>query len=95
MSRLIAVVMLLLSVALAARAIRGHDPGWLVGLSAVLAGVPMLLAALRTVPDAVRLGNRTDSLAEQSRLARSICRQHLLGACCMAVVLGLWIAHDP
>ncbi len=55
MSRLIAVVMVVLLAALAFRAVRGNDPGWLVAASAVLAGAPVLLALTRTVPNAVRL----------------------------------------
>ena len=39
---------------------------------------PILLAGLRVVPNAVRLGSRVDSAGEQSRLARAICRDHLL-----------------
>lgn len=93
MSRLIAVDMVVLLSALAFRAVRAHDPGWVIGLSAALAGVPILLAALRTVPNAVRLGNRMDSAAEQTRLSRSICRQHLLCATCLAALLVLWVAH--
>jgi hypothetical protein len=93
MSRLIALVMILLLGALGFRAVRGHDPGWLLAGSVVLAGVPITLALIRTVPNAVRLGNRVDSPAEQARLARSICRDHLLCVGCMLVFLVLWVAH--
>jgi hypothetical protein len=93
MSQLIAVVMIVLLGALGFRAVRGHDPGWLIGVSIALAGVPILLALVRTVPNAVRLGNRVDSPAKQTRLARSICRDHLLFACCMLAFLALWIAR--
>src|SRR5215211_8760557 len=40
MSHLIALVMVILLGALVFRAIRGHDPGWLVVTSALLGGVP-------------------------------------------------------
>ena len=53
----------------------------------------MMLALTQTVPDAVRLGNRTDSAPEQTRLARSICRDHLICAGCMLAFLVLWVAH--
>src|ERR1700761_3930038 len=43
MSRLIAVVMMVLLAALGFRAARGHDPGWLVAVSVLLAGAPVLL----------------------------------------------------
>jgi hypothetical protein len=92
MSRLIAAVMVVLLAALAIQVIRGHDPGWLLATSAVLAGVPIGLALTRTVPNAVRLGNRSDDPARQTRLARSICRDHLLCAGCMLAFLVLWVA---
>src|SRR5215469_350277 len=40
MSRLIALVMLILLGALGFQATRGHDPGWLLVTSAILTGVP-------------------------------------------------------
>jgi hypothetical protein len=93
MSRLIAVVMLVLLGSLAVEAVRGHDPAWLLATSAALAGIPILLALTRTVPHAVRLGHRGDSPAEQTRLARAICRDHLLCAGCMVTFLVMWTAH--
>jgi hypothetical protein len=80
--------------ALGFRAVRGHDPGWLTVVSIALAGVPILLALIRTVPNAVRLGNRMDSPAEETRLARSICRDHLVEVCCMLAFLVCWIARS-
>jgi hypothetical protein len=94
MSRLIAVVMVVLLAALGFRVARGHDPSWLVVVSAVLAGVPILLALTRTVPHAVRLGDRSGSLADQTRLARSIWRDHLFCAGCMLAFVVLWVAHN-
>jgi hypothetical protein len=88
MSRLIAAVMVVLLAALAFRAVRGHDPAWLAAASAVLAGAPILLAGIRTVPNAVRLG-RGDGAAEQSRLARSLYRDHLVCFACMVAFLVL------
>ena len=63
MSHLIAAVMVILLGALAFRALHGHDPVWLTVASGVLAGVPILLALIRTVPNAVRLGSRLDGPA--------------------------------
>jgi hypothetical protein len=94
MSRLIAVVMVVLLAALGFRAARGHDPVWLVAASALLAGAPILLALTHTVPSAVRLGARSGSPADQSALARSIWRDHLVCAACMLTFLVLWVAHD-
>jgi hypothetical protein len=94
MSRLIALAMLILLGALGFQATRGHDPGWLLVTSAILAGVPMVLALTHTVPHAVRLGKRTDGPPEQSRLAWSICRDHLICAGGMLAFLVLWVAHS-
>jgi hypothetical protein len=93
MSYLIASVMLILLGALGFRWALGGTAVWLLAASTVLACAPLLLAAVRTVPNAVRLGARTGSPAERSRLARSICRDHLICLTSMsaflAVVLGL------
>ena len=83
--------MVILLGALGFRWIAGDDPGWLLIASAVLAGVPILLALIRTVPNAVRLGNRAGSPIELSRLARSICRDHLTCLACMSAFLVLWV----
>ena len=93
MSRLIALVMVILLSTLAFQASRGHNPGWLLLTSAVLAGVPILLALTHTVPYAVRLGKRGDNSSQQSRLARSIFRDHLICAACMLAFLVLWLTQ--
>jgi len=92
MSLLIALVMAILLAALGFHALRGDNPGWVVGVAAALAGPPILLAMLRTVPYAVRLGNRIGTSAEQSRLARSIFRDHLYCLASMSAFLVMWIA---
>jgi hypothetical protein len=94
MSRLIVVVMLILLGALGFQAVRGHDPGWLLVTSAILAAVSMLLALTHTVRSAVRLGQRTDGPTEQSRLAREIYRDHLVCAGSMLAFLVLWAVHS-
>jgi hypothetical protein len=53
----------------------------------------MALALLHTVPGAVRLGRRADGPAEQTRLARAICRDHLLCFGGMLAFLVLWLTH--
>ncbi len=93
MSRLIAVVMVTLLAALGVQAARGQDPGWLLATSAALAGVPMALALTHTVPAAVRLGHRRDNAAGQTRLARAICRDHLVCAGGMLAFVVLWTAR--
>lgn len=92
MSALIPAVMGILLAALAFEATRGVRPAWMMAMSGVLAGGPILLALLRTVPNATRLGRRTDPEDEQIRLARAILGDHLL--CLVAVVafLVLWLA---
>ena len=57
--------------------------------SLALAAPPILLAALRVIPNARRLGARTGSAAEQSALARSICRDHQLCFAGVAAFVGL------
>ena len=94
MSRLIAAVMVVFLCALGFRAVRGHDPGWLLAVSTVLAGAPILLAATHTVPNAVRLGSRSGSPGTQTALARSIWRDHVACAACMLAFLMLWVVHD-
>jgi hypothetical protein len=93
MSRLIAAVMVILLGTLVFRGLRGDEPVMATAVSAVLAAIPILLALLRTVPDAVRLGARSDGPAEQSRLARSIFRDHitcLLAISALLAVLLVW-----
>lgn len=94
MGRLIALVMLILLAALVFQLMRGHDPWWLLVVSAVLAGVPTTLALTHTVPNAVRLGHRADDPREQTRLARSVCRDHLVCASGILAFLVLWVARS-
>ena len=89
MSGLIAAVMVVLLGALVVGAVRGDDPVWLIAVSAVLAAIPIVLAAVRTVPNAVRLGRREGGAADQSRLARSVYRDHVLCFACMGAFLVL------
>jgi hypothetical protein len=91
MSYLIALVMVILLGALGFRWIAGDDAVWLLTASGVLAGVPIVLALVRTVPHAVRLGARAGTPAELSHLARSICRDHLLCLAFMSAFLALWV----
>jgi hypothetical protein len=92
MSYLIALVMLTLLGSLGFRWLLGDDAIWVLTASTVLAGVPILLALVRTVPNAVRLGARAGSPAELSRLARSICRDHLLCLALMSAFLVVALA---
>ena len=87
MSFLIALVMVVLLGVLGFQAVRGGDAGWSIIASAALSGSAVFLALLRTVPNAVRLGNRVDGPAEQARLARAIFRDHVVCLGCMVAFL--------
>jgi len=86
MNRLVAAVMLATIGAIIAQIVRGDRPPWVGWVSLVLAGAAILLAALRTVPAAVRLGARTDSSRQQRELAESIGRDHVF---CAAAIVAL------
>ena len=89
MSYLIAVTMGILLGTLAFRWF--SHPGWLTLVATLLAAVPILLASIRTVPNAKRLGNRGGTLAEQTRLARAICLDHLVCLASMSAFLAVWV----
>jgi len=84
MNRLVAAVMVATLGSIIAQIARGERPSWVGWVSLALATGPILLAASHTVPGAVRLGARTDSMLQQSQLARSIWRDHVL--CATAIV---------
>ena len=92
MNRLVAVVMAAALAAVIVQLARGDDPRWVAWASLALAGGAFGVAGAHTVPAAVRLGTRSDPLASQSRLARSICRDHLLCLAAIATVLALQLA---
>ena len=70
---------------LAVQIASGQGPRWLALASLPLCGGPILLAVVRVVPNAVRLGRRSDSALQQSALARAICGDHLW---CLAGILA-------
>ncbi len=92
MNRLIVLVMLVTLAAVVVEIVRGDVSAWLAWASLVFAVAPISLAGLRVVPNAERLGARCDTAAEQSDLARSICREHLLCFTSIATLLVLQIA---
>jgi hypothetical protein len=85
MGHLIALVMLTTLLSLTIQIATGQPPRWLAPASLLLCSGPILLALLRVVPSAVRLGSRKDAAPRQSALARSICTDHLL---CLAGIAG-------
>lgn len=92
MNRLVAVAMVATLAAIATQAAAGGTPAWvsLASAAAALGGIG--LAGARTVPDAVRLGSRADPVPEQSRLARSIYRDHRVCLATIAALLALQLA---
>jgi hypothetical protein len=87
MNRLVAAVMVATLVALVVQLVRDDAPRWAAALSLALTGAAVLLAAVHTVPSAVRLGARSDRTERQSRLARSILRDHILCITAVTAVL--------
>jgi hypothetical protein len=86
MNRLVALVMLATIAAIVVEIARGEAPAWVGWLSLGLAVAAVGLAALHTVPAAVRLGARSDPVDVQGRLARAILRDHLV---CIAAIAAL------
>jgi hypothetical protein len=85
MGHLVGTVMGVTLLALGIQLVRGAEPRWLAPASLPLCAGPILLAMLRVVTNAVRLGSRSDPPPRQSALARSICTDHLL---CLAGIAG-------
>ncbi len=89
MNRLVALVMLLTLAAICAEIVQGENAWWIGWGSLALAGSGFVPTMTRTVPNARRLGSGKDSAEEQSRLARAVCRDHMLSFARMVVVLCL------
>ena len=91
MNRLVATGMLVTIAALTAELFGDDLPLWRASLALLLTLTAVGLAGARTVPNAVRLGRQTDDATEQSRLARSILRDHLVcfGSILTVLVLQL------
>jgi len=92
MNRLIAAVMLGTIVAVVVQLVQGDAPRWAAVVTLVLTAAAVSVAAVHTVPSAVRLATRSDAIAGQSRLARSILRDHLLCLAEVAAVLFVQLA---
>jgi hypothetical protein len=92
MNRLIALVMLATIAAIIVEIAAGHQARGVVWASLALAIAPIALAGAHTVPSAVRLGTRQDSIERQSALARSILREHLFCALAIAALLVAQLA---
>jgi len=97
MNRFIAGVMLVMVAGIAIQLRRGRFALWLRVVVAISAAVPVILARVRIVPNAVELGSRSGSLEHQSELAHSIFVDHVLCAVLVLffVVCQLSVGHDP
>ena len=94
MNRLIAAVMLATLGFIVAEIVNGDVASWVAWASLLLAGGAILLAGLRTVPSAVRLGAGRDDAGTRGALARSILHQHLICFACVGAVLVLQLASS-
>lgn len=92
MNRLIPLIMVTTIGANVAELIRGDLPAWRAASALALTLAAIGTAAGRTVRNAVRLGGQTDGLTQQSRLARSILRDHVLCITALTGVLLLQLA---
>jgi len=92
MGRLVALTMIVLLAALVTQAVRGGAPVWVSAVSLPAAALAIGLAALRVFDAARRLGTREDPLDVQSRLARSILRDHLICLAAMVTLLAIQLA---
>jgi hypothetical protein len=70
----------------------GGAPSAVAWISLALALAPIVLVGARTVPNAVRLGDRADTRERQSELARSICREHFFCFASIAALIALQLA---
>jgi hypothetical protein len=92
MNRLVALAMLATVASIVVQIARAEEPRWVGWASLGLVGFAVALAAAHTVPSAVRLGARSDPPAVQSRLARSIFRDHVLCLAAIAATLVVQLA---
>ena len=92
MNRLVGAAMLATIAAIVAQIARGDQASWVGWTSLVLTASAVLVAAGHTFPRAVRLGGRADPKDVQSRLARSIARDHLFCLVAIVSVLAIQLA---
>jgi Ca2+/Na+ antiporter len=90
MSRLVGAVMLATLAAIVVQIVRGPVVAWTGWTSLALAACAVGVAAVHTLPSARRLGAWPDDAATRLRLARSICRDHLL---CLTAIAALLVVQ--
>ena len=89
MGSLVAVVMLTAIVTLVLQVVADQGQRWLAVACLLLSSAPIGLALVRIIPNAARLGARSDDVLRQSVLARSICRDHIFCVVCILAFVGL------
>jgi hypothetical protein len=89
MNLLVAAVMVATLVALVAQLAGDEVDDWVAVFALVPAATAIGVAAFSTVPNARRLGARSDPSAVQSGLARAIYRDHLVCLALIAIVLAV------
>lgn len=92
MNLLIATAMGVTLATIVAELATGEAESWATWPSLAIVAAAIVLATTRTVPRAERLGSRADPIPEQSKLARSILRQHQAIFCLMALTTALQVA---
>jgi hypothetical protein len=88
MNRMVGLVMLVTVAGSVWQLLRGGAPVWRRVATLLLVLAPVGRAALRVFPNAVRLGARTDTLAQQAELARAIAYDHALCLVAMTVFVA-------
>ncbi len=94
MNRLIATVMLATLAAIVMEIANGDVPSAAAWVSLALAAAPIVLVAVRTVPNAVRLGTRADTPERQSALARAIFGEHVFCLASIAALIALQLSYS-
>jgi hypothetical protein len=94
MNLLVSTVMLLTILAICLEIREGKTRWWVGWGSLAVLCVGVALALTRTVPNAVRLGSATDSLAVQTQLARAIYSDHLFALARSAALLALQLCAE-
>jgi hypothetical protein len=88
MNLLVGTAMVGLLVAVVAQIAQGEAPDWAAWTSLALAGAASSVAVGHTFGRARRLGGRADTLEVQTRLARSILRDHVF---CLVAITALLV----
>jgi hypothetical protein len=92
MNRLVALMMLVVLGAILAEIFADEISTWITWGSLVLALFGFAVTRMRTLPNAIRLGQATDPPEVQSQLARSLFRDHAFGFARTLVLLALQLA---